>query len=158
MSIELSDYKTNAKEAVQAFWGNREAAAQKQIEGGRIDRGERAAVTGGNNMNGFLVLAMDIVKKNGLENAEIMVTRRTPTLPGYFRPTKVWDMLVLNEGRLIVAIEFKSHVGPSFGNNCNNRAEEVIGSAVDMWTAFREGAFGDNPAPFLGWLMLVEYC
>jgi len=41
-------------------------------------------------------------------------------------------MLVINEGRLIAALEFKSHVGPSFGNNFNNRAEEAIGTAHDL--------------------------
>ncbi len=50
----------------------------------------------------------------------------------------------------------KSQVGPSFGNNFNNRKEEAIGTAVDIWTAFREGAFGEAPRPFVAWLMLVE--
>jgi hypothetical protein len=49
-------------------------------------------------------------------------------------------------------------VGPSFGNNFNNRTEEAIGTAVDLWTAYREGAFGENPRPFVGWMMLVEDC
>jgi type II restriction enzyme len=57
---------------------------------------------------------------------------------------------------LIAAIEFKSQVGPSFGNNFNNRTEEAIGTGHDLWTAFREGAFGKQPRPFIGWLMLVE--
>lgn len=77
-------------------------------------------------------------------------------LPGYFRPTKLWDLLVIHQGELIAAIELKSHVGPSFGNNFNNRAEESIGTAHDFWTAYREGAFGKQPRPFAGWLMLVE--
>lgn len=45
---------------------------------------------------------------------------------------------------------------PSFGNNFNNRTEEAIGTAHDLWTAYREGAFGKTPRPFIGWLMLVE--
>ncbi|HWE63435.1 MAG TPA: PaeR7I family type II restriction endonuclease, partial [Chloroflexota bacterium] len=78
------------------------------------------------------------------------------TLPGFFRPTKVWDLLVLHRGQLVAAIELKSHIGPSFGNNFNNRAEEAIGMAHDFWTAYRERAFGDQPRPFVGWMMLVE--
>lgn len=66
-------------------------------------------------------------------------------------------MLILDQGELIAALEFKSQVGPSFGNNFNNRAEEAIGTAHDLWTAYREGAFGQEaPRPFLGWLILVE--
>ena len=78
------------------------------------------------------------------------------TLPGYFRPTKLWDLVVIDHGRLVAALELKSHVGPSFGNNFNNRAEEAIGSAHDLWTAYREGAFGEQSRPFVGWLILVE--
>ncbi len=56
----------------------------------------------------------------------------------------------------MAALELKSQVGPSFGNNFNNRTEEALGTAIDLWTAFREGAFGEAPRPFVGWLMLVE--
>ncbi len=59
-------------------------------------------------------------------------------LPGFFRPTKEWDLLVIKDGKLVVAIEAKSQAGPSFGNNFNNRTEEAMGSALDLWTAFRE--------------------
>lgn len=158
MSIDLADYQTKAREAVKAFWGNCEAARQKQIESGKIDQGERAGVTAGKNMDGFLALVRDIVGLNGLGQADIHLRRRVLTLPGYFRPTKLWDMLVINNGRLVAAIELKRQVGPSFGNNLNNRTEEAIGTAVDLWTAYREGAFGDHPRPFVGWLMLVEDC
>ncbi len=67
-------------------------------------------------------------------------------------------MLVINDGRLVAALEFKSQVGPSFGNNFNNRAEEAIGTALDLWTAYREGAFEQASRPFVGWLVLLEYC
>ena len=67
-------------------------------------------------------------------------------------------MLVVSRGNLIAAIEFKSQRGPSFGNNFNNRTEEAIGTAHDLWTAYREGAFGKKPRPWLGWVMLLEDC
>jgi hypothetical protein len=141
---------------VQAFWGNREKARQKQIEAGVTDQGERAGVTGGKNMDGFTALVIDLVEANGLTHAAIYKERAALTLPGFFRPTKLWDLLVVNDGRLIAAIELKSQVGPSFGNNFNNRTEEAIGTAHDLWTAYREGAFGKNPRPFIGWLMMAE--
>jgi hypothetical protein len=108
------------------------------------------------NMDGFLALMIDIVQANGLADAQIHQSRSMLTLPGYFRPTKLWDLLVTYQGELIAAIELKSQVGPSFGNNFNNRAEEAIGTAHDFCTAYREGAFGKQPRPFVGWLMLVE--
>ena len=63
-------------------------------------------------------------------------------------------LIIAPSGKLIAAIELKSQVG-SYGNNFNNRTEEAIGSAVDLWTAFREGQFPDQQAPWVGWLMVV---
>lgn len=156
MALDLVDYEQKAHEAVKAFWGNREAAKQKQIESGKADQGERAGVTAGKNMDGFLALVLDIIRANGLDRAEIHQNRATLTLPGYYRPTKLWDLLVIYKGELIAAVELKSQVGPSFGNNFNNRTEEAIGTAHDLWTAYREEAFGKQPRPFAGWLMMVE--
>ena len=156
MAIDLADYERKAREAVQTFWGTRETARQNQIKSARADQGERSGVTAGKNMDGFIALVIDIVRSNGLNHADIHQQRRVLTLPGYFRPTKLWDLLVINSGRLIAALEFKSQVGPSFGNNFNNRTEEAIGTAHDLWTAYREGAFGEQARPFVGWLMLLE--
>jgi hypothetical protein len=156
MSLHLAEYEGKAREAIMAFWGNREKARQKQIEAGKVDAGERAGVTAGKNMDGFISLIIDLVRANGLADADIHQKRALLTLPGYFRPTKLWDLLVINKGSLVAAVELKSQVGPSFGNNFNNRTEEAIGTAHDLWTAYREGAFGKQPRPFVGWMMLVE--
>ena len=156
MPIDLVNYEEKAREAVQVFWASREQARRKQIEAGKADQGERAGVTAGKNMDGFIALVTHVVRANGLPLAHIHLKRRVLTLPGYFRPTKLWDVLVINRGRLIAALEFKSQVGPSFGNNFNNRTEEALGTAHDLWTAYREGAFGEQPRPFVGWLILVE--
>lgn len=139
-----------------AFWGNRQRAREKQQELGNLDQGERSGVTAGKNMDGFAAMVVEVIRANGLGDASILMQRRLLTLPGYFRPTKLWDLLVMNGGRLVAAVELKSHVGPSFGNNFNNRAEEAIGTAQDFAVAYRERAFGDVPKPYVGWLMLVE--
>lgn len=156
MTLDLVNYDVKVREAVKAFWGNRDAARQKQIESGNVDQGERAGVTAGKNMDGFIALILDIIRANGLIQAEIHQSRAVLALPGFFRPTKLWDLIVMYKGELVAAIELKSQVGPSFGNNFNNRTEEAIGTAHDFWTAYREGAFGEQPRPFAGWLILVE--
>ena len=156
MSLDLADYDKKARTAVKAFWSNRAAAKQRQIDSGKSDQGERAGVTSGKNIDGFIALIIELVRRNGLVGAEIHQQRALLTLPGYFRPTKLWDLLVIIGGRLAIAIEVKSQIGPSFGNNFNNRVEEAIGTAHDLWTAYREGAFGKHPKPFVGWMMMVE--
>lgn len=157
MPLDLVDYQIKVREAVKTFWGERDLARQKQAEAGKEDQGERAGVTAGKNMDGFRALVVALVLANGLARADLHFTRSVVTLPGFFRPTKQWDIVVMSKGRLVATLELKSQVGPSFGNNYNNRTEEAIGSAHDLWTAYREGAFGkDTPKPFVGWFMLVE--
>ena len=156
MSLDLGDYPRNVESAVRRVWRSRWAAARKQKASGREDQGNRSAVTGGKNFEGMAEVCETIVAANGLESATIHRQKRAVALPGYFRPTKQWDLLVLWKERLIAALEFKSLCGPSFGNNANNRCEEALGSAVDFHTAVREGAFGSGANPFLGYLLLVE--
>ena len=156
MALDLVGYERKAKDGIKAFWGNREKARQKQIEAGKLDQGERSGVTGGKNLDGFVSLILDLVVANGLAPTDVHQKRALVTLPGYFRPTKLWDLVVVHKGHLVAAIELKSQVGPSFGNNFNNRTEEAIGTAHDLWIAYREGAFGKQLRPFVGWLMVVE--
>ena len=131
MALDLSNYEKKARKAVKTFWGNREEATRKQIAANAVDQGERSSVTAGKNMDGFVDLVADLVRANGLDHAQIHRDRALLTLPGFFRPTKLWDFLVIHRGHLVAAIELKSQVGPSFGNNFNNRTEEAIGTAHD---------------------------
>lgn len=156
MPIKLPDYERKTRKAVKAFWNVRRKSRQKQLKSGKADQGERSSVTSGKNMNGFSSLITDIIKANGLGQASIHNDSALLTLPGFFRPRKLWDVVVTHNGNLVAAVEFKSHVGPSFSNNFNNRVEEAIGTAKDLWTAYREGAFGEQPPPFVGWIILLE--
>lgn len=106
-------------------------------------------------MDGFVNLTRDLLCEGGAP-PEFVFLKGDVELPGYFRPTKEWDLVVVQNARLLASIEFKSQVGPSFGNNYNNRTEEALGSAQDLWTAFREGKFESSPKPWLGYLMMLE--
>ena len=88
-------------------------------------------------MDGFIEIFADIFFRNGIPRESIHLKKTV--LPGFFRPTKEWDLLVVLDNELIASIELKSHIGPSFGNNFNNRVEEALGSATDIRTAYREG-------------------
>ena len=94
-------------------------------------------------------MVYDIVKANGLAHAKIHRERAVLTLPGYFRPTKLWDLLVIHKGQLIAAIELKIK-GPNVtitqkdpaGLNAlfygrllveDERATAIVVGAVDEW-------------------------
>lgn len=143
--------------AVAHYWKTRELQKIKQQGSGMADAGFRSAVTGGAQMDGFVRLFTEVVFEAGIDE-RFVYQRRALELPGFFRPTKEWDLLVVKDGYLVAAIEAKSQVGPSFGNNFNNRTEEAMGSALDLWTAFREGAFNGGRQPFLGYFFMLEEC
>jgi hypothetical protein len=142
---------------VREFWRTRERQADAQKLRGQSDQGSRSAVTGGKQMDGFSRSISRFLIEAGIEKENIF-QRISVELPGYFRPTKEWDIVVVVDGNLVAAIELKSQIGPSFGNNFNNRTEEALGTAMDIWTAYREGAFATSPAPWLGYLLLLEDC
>lgn len=145
-------------QAVTHFWATRAGQHKKQgSTSGTKDYGNRAAVTGGKQLDGFIRLINELLVEGGLSDATIYTKKRDTVLPGYFRPTKEWDLVVVVDGTFVASIEFKSQVG-SFGNNFNNRVEEAVGNATDIWTAYREGAFAPSPQPWLGYLMLLEEC
>lgn len=171
-----ADFEARLDAAVSQFWQTRSKSPKPTGQGGGRD-----AVVSGKNMQGFADLVIHVASHCGIP-AEAVHTRKSKViLPGFFRATKNWDVLVVHQGRLLAVFEFKSQVG-SFGNNFNNRSEEVIGSAADLWVAHHHRAYSEgphryrqwvkenhpallNPAilndprpPFVGWLMLLEDC
>ena len=149
------NYQVRLAEAVKRFWMTRERQYQQQgAQTGEKDAGYRSAVTGGKHLDGFIALFAELISETGLPASSIHV--RKTTLPGYFRPTKSWDIVIVDQDMLLASIEFKAQVGPSFGNNFNNRIEEALGNAVDILTAYREGKSQPSMRPWLGWFMLLE--
>lgn len=141
--------------AVAQFWSTRDR--QQSAQGsrtGKRDYGSRGAATGGKQLDGFITLVRELLIEAGLPDA--LIHTRQVIIPGYFRPVKQWDLLVVDGEHLVAIIEFKSHVGPSFGNNFNNRTEEALGSATDLWTAHREGVFKESIRPWAGYFLLLE--
>lgn len=148
------DYEDRVAKAIQHFWEVRTNQQESQGSAtGVKDSGTRGAVTGGKHLDGFIALLAELLAEAGLPDSTIHT--RATTLPGYFRATKDWDLVVVVDDQLLASIEFKAQVG-SFGNNFNNRIEEALGSATDLLTAYREGKFKPSQKPWLGWFMLLQ--
>jgi len=147
-AIQMNPYNKDIAEAVKFFWKTKRAQLSSSA-----DKSNRGAVVAGKQMDGFIALLKKTAIDAGINESYIYTKQNH--LPGYFRSSKDWDLLIISPSkRLIAAIELKSQVG-SYGNNFNNRAEEAIGSAVDLWTAFRENLFPNQQAPWVGYLMVV---
>ncbi|MFT4088671.1 MAG: PaeR7I family type II restriction endonuclease [Gordonia sp. (in: high G+C Gram-positive bacteria)] len=145
----------NWRAAVLGYWEGLDLQQAKQGESTGIkDTGNRAAVTGGKQMNAMQEVVAEIWRSDPDLALEVRTTGHN-NLPTYFRPAKNWDLVVLYRGSLIAAMEFKSQRGPSFGNNFNNRTEEALGLAADSQMAVERGLYG-RLSPWFGFVMLVE--
>uniref|UniRef100_C6E3B4 Type II site-specific deoxyribonuclease n=1 Tax=Geobacter sp. (strain M21) TaxID=443144 RepID=C6E3B4_GEOSM len=139
MSLEIESIRPKVEAAVRSFWAVR--------AGGN-------GVLGGKTLDAFAEIIKDVVK-GSLENAMMCGRGCVAEIPGFYRPHKSWDLIVIDEGKLVAAIEFKSQIGP-IGNNFNNRTEEVLGSSLDLQTAIEENAFGLEANVFSGYIIVVE--
>lgn len=156
MPSGLINYDERLRQAVRFFWRSRGEAVRKQQATGKPDQGNRGAVTGGKNLDGFRDMIVDVVHRHAPKGCEVHRGKTMVVLPGFFRPTKQWDLLIVWQNRLLAASELKSLCGPSFGNNANNRCEEALGSGYDFRKAQSEGLFGRGASPFVGYFILVE--
>lgn len=145
----MGPYNKGIAKAVKLFWSVRNS----QHEASADQDTNRGAVVGGKQMDGFIELLRKVALDAGVPSCCIYTQNNY--LPGYFRSSKDWDFLIVSpRNKLIATIELKSQIG-SYGNNFNNRTEEAIGSAVDLWTAFRENVFPEQQAPWVGYLMVA---
>lgn len=142
-------YEQRFGAAIQSFWGTRDSQANQQIARGASDAGTRGSVTGGQHLAAMENLVADVFADSG-----IPMRRETTILPGYYRGSKNWDGVVTYRDELVAILELKSQSG-SFGNNLNNRVEEMIGQGHDINQAARRNLLG-NLAPWFGYMMVVE--
>jgi len=82
MTLDLEGYKERVSEAVKSFWNVRSTDG----------------VRSGKTLDAFVDLLTWVVHINGLPEA-VVVTGRQAQLPGFFRPTKSWDVVIMNHGK-----------------------------------------------------------
>lgn len=122
----------------------------------------KEGVLHGRTMDAFEQNIKNFLIQNGVLEEHI-TSGREATVPGFYRVSKNWDILVykpLENGKnlLLAAIELKSMYG-SVGNNLNNRSEEAIGSAYDLQQAnIRLHLSGNDSVfgrPFMGYIFVL---
>ncbi len=141
MSIDLADYKAKTRAAVKRLWTGGKVGSRKKISG---------------TMGGFADLVVDIVCANGLTKAHVLPHDRPVSLPGHFSATQSWDIVVVNEGRLIAAIKADFVLGPSLSAGAGCDYDKVLGRAMELKAVYRKGVFGETRKPFVGYLILLE--
>ncbi len=87
-------YDKEIEKAVSHFWDTRNKQQKSQKQRGSQDQGNRSAVTGGKQLDGFIKLMKKAAEETGIPGKYILT--KGNYLPGYFRPTKNWDLLILS--------------------------------------------------------------
>ena len=148
----------NMKNALLRVYSNLEDAAKRQEERGNSDQGARSEVTSGKHLDIVAEAIKEDLIAAGYSPDDVWYKDKCKTLPGWFRRSKGWDLVATDGNDLLAAVELKS-INSSFSNNCNNRAEESLGSAVDIAHAIKNELipFQVTP-PALGYVIVVKLC
>lgn len=109
MNLVSVDLNRRVARAVASYWSTRRRQSTKQGTSGQRDQGARSAVTGGAQMDGFVALMAEVIVEAGVQEKYIFHNTALE-LPGFFRPTKEWDLLVVRENQLILALGNRSQV------------------------------------------------
>lgn len=148
----------NMKKALLTMYKNLDEAAERQEKRGGHDQGARSKVTSGKHLYVVAEAIRHDLIAAGYSPDDVYYDNNCLTLPGWFRPSKDWDLIAFDGQDLLAAVELKS-INSSFGNNCNNRSEESLGSAVDIAHAVKNELvpFQVTP-PVIGYVMVVRLC
>jgi hypothetical protein len=154
MPSKLPEYQEPLKSAVASYWNVRGSQAEKSRSLGVLNTGTRAEVTGGRHLDDLQALLVRVFIDAGIPPSLLDVKKRP--IPGYFRRDKSWDVVVMVAGRVVGIIELKSMVGEMPGQNYNNRTDEALGQAIDVWKAVERNIIDTPLRPWLGYFMLLE--
>lgn len=142
----------DVQEAVKFFWDTLAKQGKKQAKKGTKKGGDK--VRAGKHFHKFELLLEKIIVDAGFKG---LIVISNPTLPGFFRASKRWDIVAYDPNKkLLIAIELKSMCS-SFGNNSNNRIEETVGSVKDFHVMHKLGTFGDVKT-WTGYLYVLADC
>ena len=141
--------------AIAAYWDAKATQLAAAQLAASTAEGSSKAVRGGKHFAPIALLMARFFLAAGYPPSSIGTSGSLTVLPGHFRPTKSWDLVVVHRDVLVAAIEMKALGGPSFSNNYNNRTEEALGNALDLSHANLHRLVG-REQPWLGYFLLMN--
>jgi len=149
----VPDYEEAFALAISEFWAVKRSQQAAADLVGHSAQSTSGAVRAGKHMVPFENLVRQVVIDAG-----VVVDQspgETVYVPGFYRETKSWDVVLQYKGHILAIVEAKSQ-GSSLANNFNNRVEEAIGQAADIWKSHERGLLISGLRPWVGYLMVVE--
>lgn len=141
--------------AVAAYWQTKDEQYRAARAINSTAEGTAGAVRAAGQFLAIASLLARFFTDAGYPPASIHTDKGGTVLPGYFRPSKSWDLVVVHDDVLVAAFEMKALGGPSYGNNYNNRVEEALGNAMDVGRLAADRGVGKE-LPWLGYFFVIQ--
>jgi hypothetical protein len=156
MAIQLPrDLDARVQAAVRHFWDTRSTQASKQQQGGRADQGARSAVTGGAQMDGFIDLLAGLAIEFGARREDVRRGKHG-RLPGLFLASRQWNLAVFHNDQVLCAFKVVSSDRTGDREPTEALVNDAIGSACELWGAYRESTINKDIQPWLGCVLAAE--
>ena len=91
-------------DALTAYWGRKTLQLESSRIANAVGAGTAGSVRGGKQFDPVAALVAKFFSEAGFPASSIRINRGVD-LPGYFRPSKQWDVVVVLNGILVAAIE-----------------------------------------------------
>ncbi|MFJ4918424.1 PaeR7I family type II restriction endonuclease [Streptomyces sp. NPDC088725] len=129
------------KEAARTIWVMRERRDTQQV---RVS-----------NPYGALVAAVvDSLTTRGIDSAWIRIGRAAELPGSYGLGRSAWDISIFRDDIPLAAVTFRSLSGPGYGNNFNNRIQELTGNAFAVRQ--HDGQSIEKFRPYLGLFFIIQ--
>jgi hypothetical protein len=86
--------------AIRNSFAVRDSQAARQAATGTVDTGTRGSVTGGAHIDDIALVLEEVFLENGVPKTSVKRSNGVE-VPGYYRPTKKWDLVVTGRGCLV---------------------------------------------------------
>jgi len=149
--------RADLKLAMAGYWNVKDRQATSAALLGSTAEGTSKSVRAAGHFIPIAALLARFFLDAGYLPSSIGTSRPWVVLPGVFRPTKQWDLVVIHRGVLVAAIELKGIGGDekSIGKNYNNRVEEALGNSIDVGRA-NDAALVGPEKPWLGYFFVMQ--
>lgn len=135
-----------AEDAIRNFWEASEASLSTSRVGA-IRRGWPGQI--------LVDAVIEELVRCGVDRASIHPSQPLPLPGAYQNISRPWDLLVIEEGMPVAAVEVITVVGQASGRNIRNRMDDILASGVNVFRAYDQLSVRALK-PALGQVFLLE--
>ena len=139
------------EQALRDFWEQ----LSDRIERSRISGASTSSYSHFNGFHSLTQLVIELLVEQGIDRSDIHLNAPVKVPGGYRSSARTWDIVAMEAGMPLAAIEIMSLIGSSFGPNLHNRMETILGATADFNRAY--GRENMRPLkPCIGLLFVAE--